>query len=114
MFILMVRMNILMGIGGSNRCPLGTVSLGPRCRGAEWVQSAIHNSTGDPSSTPAPAVGLLQGALAMLPLPAELTLEAVGPSENDASDDTIRAVNLGNHIAPRDLSDEVWAALMPQ
>ncbi|CAK0882607.1 unnamed protein product, partial [Prorocentrum cordatum] len=99
------------GVGGPEQpgcTERATGSTAGGSRGAQWVQSALGSA-----APAAPGAGQLRRALAALPLPAEVALQTDGAEAEacDPSDDSIRAVNLGNRVSAADLSDGARAAV---
>ena len=74
-------------------------------RGAAWVREAVQQESSSRSR-----LSRLFEALKAIHLPADVTLQCVGDVQ-DASDDSIRAVNLSNRISPEDLPSAVQAGM---
>ena len=78
-------------------------------RGAAWVLAAVSRGQLEESSRP--RASRLYSALADIQLPVDVTLQRVGNDALDASDDSIRAVNLSNRISSEDLPTAVQAGM---
>ena len=77
-------------------------------RGAAWVRAAVR---GQAEQSTRSRASCLFAALAHIHLPVDVTLQRIGNDIQDASDDSIRAVNLSNRISSEDLPSAVQAGM---